>query len=215
MPATTDITTLADALTAAVPELDARQQELGVNLIRLLAEGEPVSAGQLAERVERPEAEVAAELERWPAVFRDDHGRVMGYAGLTVTEMGEHRLRLDGRELSTWCAYDALFLPELLGQTVSVTSRCPVTGEPISLTVGPEGVSDLRPADTVVSFLAPDKPFDSDVIQSFCHFVHFFSTPEASASWTGEHPGTFVISVEGAFHVGRLVNRARFGAALS
>ncbi len=213
--ATTDIAILADALTAAVPELDATQQELGVNLIRLLAEGEPVSPERLAERTGLSESEVGTELERWPGLFRDDQGRVIGYAGISVREMGEHRLHLDGRAISTWCAYDTLFLPELLGETVDVTSRSPGTGEPISLTVGPGGVSDLTPPDTVVSFLAPDKPFDSSVIQSFCHFVHFFSSPEAAAKWTAEHPGTFVVSVEDAFQIGHMVNRARFGQALA
>jgi alkylmercury lyase len=215
MPTTIDTRLLADRLAAAVVQLDKPGQQLGVNLVRMLAEGEPVSPASLAERVGWTEEQVIDELERWPGVFRDDAGRVIGYAGLTVVEMGAHRLHVDGRELSTWCAYDTLFLPELLGRTVDVSSRCPVTGEQISLTVGPDGVSDLSPAEAVVSFLVPDRPFGDDVIQTFCHFVHFFATPEAAASWTAEHEGTLAIPVEDAFEVGQLVNRARFGEALA
>jgi hypothetical protein len=40
-----------------------------------------------------------------------------------------------------------------------------------------------------VSFLTPDQGFDADVIQSFCHFVHFFASREAGETWTAEHPG--------------------------
>ena len=75
-------------------------------------------------------------------------------------------------------------------------------------------VSDLRPAEAVVSLLVPDRPLEDDVIASFCRFVHFFASPEAAATWTSEHEGMFVISVEDAFEVGRLVNRVRFGEAL-
>ena len=161
-----------------------------------------------------PEARVAAELDRWPLAFRDERGDVIGYAGLTVRQMGEHRVHVDGRSLSTWCAYDTLFLPELLGQTVGVTSRCPTTGTQISLTVGAGGVRDLQPAEAVVSFLAPDTVFDDSVIQSFCQYVHFFACEDAAATWTSTHEGTFAIPVDDAFEVGRRVNRARFGQAL-
>jgi alkylmercury lyase len=160
------------------------------------------------------EARVAAGLERWPGVFRDEHGRILGFGGLTVLEMGEHRLHLDGRALSAWCAWDTLFLSELLGRTIRVTSRCPVTGERISLTAGPDGVTDLHPAEAVVSLLDPPSAFDADVIQSFCHYVHFFASCEAAARWTDEHPGTLVLSVEDAYELGRRTNRAVYGAVV-
>jgi alkylmercury lyase len=116
--------------------------------------------------------------------------------------------------LSAWCAWDTLFLPELLGETARVTSRCPRTGREISLTVTPDGPADLAPPETVISFLVPETRFDANVIQSFCHFVHFFVSPAAVASWTAEHPGTFPLSVDDAYRLGKLTNRATFGAAL-
>jgi hypothetical protein len=42
-----------------------------------------------------------------------------------------------------------------------------------------------------------------------------FTSEEAAAVWMNSHDGTFTISVEDAFHVGRLANRARFGRALA
>ena len=50
----------------------------------------------------------------------------------------------------------------------------------------------------------------TDVIQTFCHFVHFFTSGEAGESWTAEHPGTFLLSLEDAFELGRLVNARNF-----
>jgi hypothetical protein len=42
-----------------------------------------------------------------------------------------------------------------------------------------------------------------DVIERFCHFIHLFASREAAENWVREHPGTFVISIEDAFEVGR------------
>lgn len=210
-----DIELLADKVAAAIPPLDATGQELAINLIRLLALGEPVDSAILGGLVGLPEAQVADELDRWPAVFRNERGQVIGYAGLTVLEMGHHRVHVNGRVLSTWCAYDTLFLPELLGAKVHVTSRSADSDREISLTVGPGGVSDLHPDEAVVSFLVPDAPFDGNVIQSFCQFVHFFPSDEEAARWTASREGTFVISVEDAFRLGRLANQARFRDALA
>lgn len=215
MSGASDIELLAGKVAAAIPHLDATGQELGVNLIRLLALGEPVDPAILGGLVGLPEAQVVDELDRWPGVFRNEQGQVIGYAGLTVIEMGHHRIHVNGRVLSTWCAYDTLFLPELLGAKVHVTSRSPDSDQGISLTVGPDGVSDLHPDETVVSFLVPDAPFDGNVIQSFCHFVHFFPSDKEAARWTAGHERTFVLSVEDAFRLGRLTNQARFGDALA
>ncbi|MGH2896721.1 MAG: organomercurial lyase [Solirubrobacteraceae bacterium] len=100
---------------------------------------------QLAAAVGLPEDQVATTLERFPGAYRDDQNRVTGFDGMTPIEMGHHRLDLDERTVSAWCALDTLFLPDLLGETVHVTSRCPVTGQEISLTVGADGVSDVHP----------------------------------------------------------------------
>jgi alkylmercury lyase len=162
-----------------------------------------------------PEAQITDALDRLPGVFRDAEQRVVGFMGLTVIEMGQHRIHLDGRALSAWCAWDTLFLPELLGETVSVTSRSPASDAAISLTVTPSGPTDLQPPDTVVSFLLPETDFDADVIQRFCHFVNFFASPDDSERWTHEHPGTFLLSVDDAYRLGQLTNHAVFGAVLA
>ena len=205
---------LAGRLTSAVPKVNAGEQALALALIRARAKGEPVSDHALAAETGAPASGVRDSLERWPAVFRDEYGSVVGFMGLSVVEFGEHRIDIDGRRLTAWCAWDTLFLPELLGRSVEVTSRCPVTGEAISLTVTAGGPSGVRPDGAVLSFLAPDRPFDVDVMQSFCHFVHFFAFQRAAEEWTVEHPGTFALPIEQGFRLGRLTNEAALGRAL-
>jgi hypothetical protein len=162
-----DIDALAGMLAAAMPRLDATEQRIALTLIRQLALGAPVSVSDLATAAELSEARVTDALDRLPGVFRDEEQRVVGFMGLSVVEMGPHRIHVDGRRLSAWCAWDTLFLPELLDETAYVTSRSPASDAEISLTVTPAGPADLAPADAVVSFLLPETEFDADVIQRF------------------------------------------------
>ena len=171
---------LAGEIATALGDLDPAGQRLAIALYRLLAAGRPVAAADLAAAADLPESEVAGALDGWPAVFTDSRGRITGFWGLAVTELSPaHRYESGGRVLYAWCAWDTLFLPARLGQAARVTSACPVTGEPIELTVTPEGISGTSHPAVVVSFLRPGRPFDSGVIESFCHFVHFFAGRQA------------------------------------
>lgn len=115
---------LAQELSAASPTLDARRQRLAIALYRLLAEGEPVSRERLAERRTSSIDRSDPMLDDLPGVYLDDRGRVIGFWGMTLAEM-PHRLEVGGRRVHAWCAWDTLFLPELIGKTVSVESTCP------------------------------------------------------------------------------------------
>ena len=208
------IDALAAQIGAAMPELDPALQRAALTLLRLLALGEPVAVQRLADALALPAADLDETLERSPGVLRDDQRRIIGFMGLSVAPISEHRLHVERRSLWAWCAWDTLFLPELLGEAARVSSRCPSTGAAVSLSVTPDGPADLAPRETVVSFLVPEQQFDANVLQSFCHFVHFFASPDAAASWTAARPGTFSLSIDDAYRLGKLTNRASFGAAL-
>jgi alkylmercury lyase len=83
--------------------------------------------------------------------------------------------------LYAWCAFDTLFLPELLGATAEVESQCPTTGEQISLSVTRTEVSNLHPAATILSYVHKDEPLDQHVINTFCHFSEQGPSPEGAA----------------------------------
>ena len=114
---------LSERLLSVFPALDADDQLLSLALYRQLAQGEPVALPGLASAVGLPLDQVARRLERWPGVYSDAERRVIGYWGLTIRPM-THRLRVDWRELFAWCAWDALFLPAVLGRRVEVSSVC-------------------------------------------------------------------------------------------
>lgn len=201
---------ITDAVVAAFPDLDQTGQRLAVTLYRTLAEGRPVSLATLAQRCAVSESGVADTLASWPGVFRDAGGSVVGFAGLSLGEMA-FSYTVGGRQLYTWCAWDTLFITPILGQVAEVAATCPVTGEVISLTVGPEGVRNVDPAGAVVSFLSPTQQWADDVITTFCHYVLLFSSRQAGERWVGEHPGTFLLTLADAFELGRRLDLSRFG----
>jgi alkylmercury lyase len=202
---------LAEAVGKAQPHLDDPSRRVALATYRHLAEGTPAPVEDIAERAGESVRLAEQLLASWPGVFRDDRGHVVGFWGLTIDRLvPTHAIEAEGRRLFAWCAWDTLFLPGILGTEARVASTCPVTKETISLAVRPDGIGETSHPRAVVSFLLPSTEFDADVIQSFCHFVHFFASREAGESWTAEHPGTFLLSLEDAFELGRLVNARNF-----
>lgn len=173
------------------------ERSLALAVYRSLAGGRPVTIADLARTTGFTEFWIEGTLDGWPGVFRDDDGRIVAFWGLAIPEMA-HRFDVDGRTLYTWCAFDPLFIAPLLGTTARVTSVCPVTGATITLTVGPDGIRDVEPASAVLSFLRPTKKWGDDVIETFCHYVLLFASPEAAEQWVTENPDTFVLPLDEA-----------------
>lgn len=209
-----DLAMLAAHFTEAFPVLDDAGRTIALNVYRRLAQGDPASAGDIAASSGLTQSDVTTHLDSWPGVYYDDQRRVIGFWGLAIKPMA-HRLRVNGRTVYAWCAWDTLFLPELLQADVAVESGCRASGQAVRLTVTPARVERAEPAGMVVSFLLPDRAaLNANVIASFCHYVHFFQSAQIAIPWLTEHPDAFVLSLADAHELGRRVNRARYAGFL-
>lgn len=56
------------------------------------------------------------------------------------------------------------------------------------------------------SMLTPDGPFNDNVRQSLCHFIHVFVSPAAAETWTTAPLGTYQVTVGDAFEIARRQN---------
>lgn len=205
--------TLAAELTTATPARNEQEQHLALTVYRLLSAGEPVDRQALTDRADVTREQVDEMLGRWPGVFFDENHRIVGFHGLSI-QPTPHRLTVERRTLYAWCAWDTLFLPQLLGHPAEIHSQCPTTHEPITLTVHGTDITNTNPPEMVLSFLHRDEPFDANTITSFCRHIHFFATPAAADEWTAQHDGTFTISLADAMEIARLTNRARYPSIL-
>jgi alkylmercury lyase len=211
---------LASGLLARLPVVTGEEQRLGVEIYRQLAEGQPVAPSRLAQALRVATRDVAELLNGpnlKPLTYADQQGWIIGFGGLAVQEM-THRFIVDGRTLYTWCAWDSLFIPGILGRKADVESPAPQSGARIRLTVAPNEVQHVEPRSAVMSFLLPSaETFQADALKamtSFCHFIFFFPDSEAAAAWTASRPDTSVMSVSDAFELGRRMVAAQWGSAL-
>lgn len=83
----------------------------------------------------------------------DEAGRIVG-AALTTRET-PHSVVFRGKQLYAWCALDTLFIPGLLGGPAEVESTCPVSKEPIRLSVAPDGLTSASPLGAALSVVLP------------------------------------------------------------
>lgn len=189
------------------------EQKVSKQIYRLLATGQPVPLESIASETDFSREDVQvfrAMLRRWPGVFYDSANRIVGYWGLTLKKMS-HRFEVNGQALYTWCAWDTLFIPQILQSTSRVESTCPVTGKMIRLTVAPDRIEKRPPEDISMSFIVPGASgIRENLITNFCHYLHFFISPESAGKWSSENEGTFIMSLDDAFNLGQEKNKLQY-----
>lgn len=191
------------------PPVSVEQHQLADTLLRLLSEGNPVSAERYAEVVNLPVEQIRESFKQAKisgAEF-DEDGNLIGNA-LTL-KATRHQFNVEDKQLYAWCSLDTLFLPGLIGKTAQVASTDPITGEPISLTISPEGVSNLSPATAVSSIVVPGLTADCESCvpnqtgpeSAVCSQMHYFASPGSAEKWVQNHPDVAILTVHEAFEL--------------
>jgi alkylmercury lyase len=222
--ATREIPTIDQYWESLAPHLrpfPPEEQRAAVALYRELAKGTAVDEEQLGRALGTAPAETRGLLER-DAIKRftypDAQGRVLGFGGLAAAPM-HHRFEVNGRQLWTWCAWDSLFVPEILGRSAHVTSPDPETKELVRLTVTPQRIEAVEPRDAVISFISPDADVfgtsAANIMAKFCHYIFFFASRTSGERWIAKRSGTFLCTLDDAFVLAKRLNAANFGSALA
>jgi len=116
-----------------------------------------------------------------------------------------------GTNLGAWCAWHPLFLARVIGD-LDVATTDPVTGETITYRIGDhDTITGASHPQAVLSFMHPSRPWDDNVISTFCHYVLHFTDPATAQRWTAAQPGTFVISPGDAAELARRHAARLFG----
>ncbi len=195
-------------------QLDAQMQRMVVTMFRLLADGKPVSVARFAEALQMPRDVADKIISAVPpgALDRDDEGNAVAFSGLTLRET-DHRMEIDGTTLYGWCAFDTLFLSALLGKNANITSKDPVSGEPIQFEFGPGGYKG--PAEIVMSLLeAKPEEMRNNVRAVFCHNVYFFANADTAARYVRDHPDIVTIPISDAITMAARWNASIYGDAV-
>jgi alkylmercury lyase len=122
------------------------------------------------------------DLHRAGRIRRDEAGRVVGSAGLSVTK-DRHEIELDGRQFWTWCAYDILGIFGALGANGRALSPSP-DGQTIEVQF-----ARGRPVNSNAVLFRPDDELMSsceNVYEEWCPNSNLFGDAEQAKTWAGE-----------------------------
>ena len=182
---------MQEIITAHTDTLSNHYEEfvLLIRLLRLLGEETSVSPEHLVTATHHTRAEVEAFLQSTDLVVCRD--------GTIDLSPDPHLMQLEKKTLTVACALDTLVYPVLLGRWANVLSTCPATGRQIRLTVTPERIEDLDPANAVISLRMPGPETNvCNVRETVCHYGHFLVDREHASTWPGLHPEAVLLSVE-------------------
>jgi alkylmercury lyase len=176
--------------------------------IRLLAEGEPVTPGQIAEASGVSADQTEAVLSGIRDIEWTPDGRVEGF-GLTRRPT-QHRFRIGDAELYTWCAMDTLIFAAFLDGPVQITSPDGATGEPLRLETDGRRIVAADPPSIVVTWFVDQA--GTGFRAATCQFGHFFASSESAAVWAAKYPQGGVLPLDEALDAARALMADMFGA---
>ena len=174
--------------------------------IHLVADGEPATADALAAATGTSLDEVRAYIEDARARGAEvENGAIVGLA-LTLRPTA-HQFRVRDNGLYTWCGFDALFVPIMLGEAAQVLSTCPVTGTPIRLSVDADGTVLSATPDTVVVGIVGEEVTSCCPVpgpeSAICTQMPFFASRQAGERWLAGRSGVAIVDLEDAQNVAR------------
>lgn len=168
----------------------SEMQMLSVTLYRLLGRGAPVVREQLDAACGISGERTTQLLSEFPptTVAFDKREAIIAFGGISLTPT-HHRFVTKEVELYTWCVFDALFLPEILGQSATLITRCPSSGAELTIELAPGEVRAARPSGCVMSIVTPDdKACCENLRTAFCDHVNLFRDKQTFRLWSqGRH----------------------------
>lgn len=125
-------------------------------------------------------AGVLDQLSEAGRIRRDEFGRVIGSAGLSVTP-DRHTIQIEDREYWTWCAYDIFGIFGALAAGGRAVSSDPTDRRPIEVRF-----VKGRPQPTQAVLFRPDTESMAscgNVYEQWCPNSNLFATRESAETW--------------------------------
>ena len=187
-------------------------QKASLYIYRALASGKPISFASIADHLGTPVDAASTLLNLVPqsAIELDDDGHIVGFVGLSLVPTA-HRFETAERSLFTWCVFDALFLPSVIGQAATLHTSCPNSHTDIEIKVTDRSVAGIAPANPVMSLTKTDtKSCCKDLRGAFCNQVNMFADQSAFDEWSLDRPNAISVSLSQAFALAQQRNAWRY-----
>ncbi len=195
-----------------IAENTADMQNLCVGIYRALSDGSPVTVARISQIIDKNIKQTKELLSKLPpsAVQYDSDGSITAFIGLSLAPTS-HKFLLEESMLYTWCVFDGLFLPGILGKGANIITHCPATNEELSVQLSSEQLVSCRPDTVVMSVVTPEITVcHSNLRGEFCQHVSFFRDENSFRSWAKAKNGVDMIGIKEAYILAQQQNKARY-----
>ena len=194
---------LKELFIQAFPKLDITGQQQAAQLYQLLAQGQPVNIEIFASHINLSTNETKRLLDNWTGVSFNNKHQIDAFWGLSTSKT-THSFNTGQHILYTWCAWDLLFMPVILKQTITATTQCPLSKQKITLTISEHGIEEVNPADTMITFIKPTlEQLKANVTSSFCQYIFFVESEQTGRKWQQQHNDGFLLELDQGFNLGK------------
>jgi len=164
-------------------------KELHQQVLRSFIEkGRILAREEMAQYVDNLEDAVDVLKEMDMVVFSEDGNPVGAYP--FSMQAREHSVRVNGYQVYAMCALDALAVSPMFGVKTHISSRCRITGDPISIQqsgktiVNPDEAGDIH-----FGIIWGAANADSCCADSLCMEMMFLRDSEIAQQWLADDPG--------------------------
>ncbi len=123
-----------------------------------------------------------AEVVQVGAIVRDGKGVIVAAYPLSAVPTN-HRVDLDSLHPWANCAFDALAVPEMVGQGGTVYSSCGCCGQAIRVVVERRTVREPDRTGVFVTYGGLANRGDRPSLEVSCPFINFFCSAEHAQAW--------------------------------
>jgi mercuric reductase len=163
-------------------------KELHQQVLRSFVDkGRILTREEMGQQVSNLENAISVLKEKDMVVFSND-GNPVGAYPFTMEER-EHVVRVRGHQVHAMCALDALSISPMFRVETQITSRCRVTGDPISIKQSGETIENLDEASDVhFGIIWGAENTDSCCADSLCMEMVFLKDSGISQQWLADDP---------------------------
>lgn len=114
-------------------------------------------------------------LKRIGTLVLDEEGNIVGSHGLSLVPT-KHHLIINGNNLFTWCAADAIGIPAALEVDAKIISKCSQCNEPIEIDMDKGRIQYSNQKDARIWVVEAD--LDRSIVCCTCPQINFYCTVE-------------------------------------
>ncbi len=203
-----------DGLIDLLPQLNKDCRDLSQLLYFELVKGKAVTLQHLKSISGYSEARLITLLSQLNYLHYNDDRAIVAYRGITLMPT-QYRIEIDffteKTVVFTWCAFDSLFLADLLKQNLTIFAECPTCHQAIKLALANNKTFDSTKYPLYMSFILPSRDsYNQDLVNSFCDNIHFFCNEICVVNAPNKLTYIQFFSISDAMKIAKQRNKAYF-----